>query len=101
MKKYLAALALASAGMVPAGVAFAQQNATVRYMTGNTAQAIEFARSQKQRYEECQPPHHRRRRLQRNRRDYPGSGVCNRPLRTLFAVLSKRSPPRPTFWRST
>ena len=55
MKKYLAALALASAGMVPAGVAFAQQNATVRYMTGNTAQAIEFARSQKQRYEAANP----------------------------------------------
>ncbi len=55
MKKYLAALALASAGMIPAGVAFAQQDATVRYMTGNTAQAIAFARSQKQRYEAANP----------------------------------------------
>ena len=54
MKRYLAALALL-AGTVPLGTAFAQQNATVRYMTGNTAQAIAFARSQKQRYEEANP----------------------------------------------
>jgi trehalose/maltose transport system substrate-binding protein len=50
MKKYLVGLALLSMG-----AAFAQQDVTVRYLTGNTAQALEFARAQKQRYEATNP----------------------------------------------
>ncbi|CAA9558683.1 MAG: Maltodextrin ABC transporter, substrate-binding protein MdxE [uncultured Truepera sp.] len=50
MKKYLAGLALASAGM-----AFAQQDVTVTWLTGNTATALQFGKDAAQRYMDTNP----------------------------------------------
>ena len=50
MKKYLAAAALLSAGM-----AFAQQNVSVTWLTGNTAQAIQVANASAKRYQDANP----------------------------------------------
>ena len=50
MKKYLAAAALLTAGM-----AFAQQNVSVTWLTGNTAQAIQLANASAQRYMDANP----------------------------------------------
>ena len=50
MKKYLAAAALLTAGM-----AFAQQNVTVTWLTGNTAQAIQYSKAAAQRYQDANP----------------------------------------------
>lgn len=50
MKKQLAVLAMASAGL-----GFAQQNVDVSWLTGNTAQAIQYARDVAQRYMDANP----------------------------------------------
>ena len=50
MKKYLAAAVLLTAGM-----AFAQQNVSVVWLTGNTAQAIQFSKAAAQRYMSANP----------------------------------------------
>ena len=50
MKKVLAAAALLTAGM-----AFAQQNVTVTWLTGSTAQALQYGREAAQRYQSANP----------------------------------------------
>ena len=50
MKKVLAAAALLTAGM-----AFAQQNVSVNWLTGNTAQAVQYANQVAQRYMDANP----------------------------------------------
>ena len=55
MKKYLAALALASAGMVSGGMAFAQQDASITIAAGAVGQELQLARAAAQRYMDANP----------------------------------------------
>ncbi len=50
MKKYLAVAALLTAGM-----AFAQQNVAITWLTGSTAQAIQYGKQAAQRYQDANP----------------------------------------------
>ena len=50
MKKYLAAAVLLTAGM-----AFAQKDVSITWLTGNTAQAIQYAKAAAQRYQDANP----------------------------------------------
>lgn len=55
MKRYLAALALLSAGTVPLGTAFAQQDVSITVAAGAVGQELQLARAAAQRYMDANP----------------------------------------------